>query len=102
MEREGKHIEVSAPTIEEAIAKGLVELGKAQDEVEIEVLSPGSRGVLGIGAKDAVVRLSFVEPEKAPSLEEGVEQIAKETLQELLTKMGVRAQVSIRPDEEMH
>jgi spoIIIJ-associated protein len=103
MEREGKHIEVSAPTIEEAIAKGLAELGKAQDEVEIEILSPGSRGVLGIGAKDAVVRLSFVEPEEeeGPPLEESVEQIARETLQELLTKMGVRAQVSIRPQGEM-
>ena len=103
MEREGKHIEVSAPTIEEAIAKGLAELWKAQDEVEIEILSPGSRGVLGIGAKDAVVRLSFVEPEEeeGPPLEESVEQIARETLQELLTKMGVRAQVSIRPQGEM-
>jgi len=102
MEGQGKHIEVSAPTIEEAIAKGLAELGKARDEVEIEILSPGSRGVLGIGAKDAVVRLSFVEPEEqGPPLEEDVEQIAREALQELLTKMGVRAQVSIRPKEEM-
>lgn len=102
MEGEAKSIEVSAPTVEEAIAKGLAELGKAEDEVEIEVLSPGSRGVLGIGAKDAVVRLSFIVPEeKAPPLEENVEQIARETLQELLTKMGVKAQVTIRPEEEI-
>jgi spoIIIJ-associated protein len=102
MEGEAKSIEVSAPAVEEAIAKGLAELGKAEDEVEIEVLSPGSRGVLGIGAKDAVVRLSFVEPEEeAPPLEESVEQIARETLQELLTKMGVKAQVTIRPEEEI-
>ncbi len=102
MEGAAKSIEVSAPTVEEAIAKGLAELGKVEDEVEIEVLSPGSRGMLGIGAKDALVRLSFVEPEKeAPPLEQSVEQIAKETLQELLTKMGVKAQVTIRPEEEM-
>jgi len=102
MEGEAKSIEVSAPTVEEAIAKGLAQLGKAEDEVEIEVLRPGSRGLFGIGAKDALVRLSFVEPEEeAPSVEESVEQIAKETLQELLSKMGVKAQVSIRPDEEM-
>ena len=102
MEGAAKSIEVSAPAVEEAIAKGLAELGKAEDEVEIEVLSPGSRGVLGIGAKDALVRLSFVEPEEeAPPLEQSVEQIAKETLQELLTKMGVKAQVTIRPEEEM-
>jgi spoIIIJ-associated protein len=102
MERETKSIEISAPTIEEAIAKGLAELGKAEDEVEVEVLNPGSRGLLGIGAKEALVRLSFVEPqEEAPPFEESVEQIAREALQELLAKMGVKAHVSVRPEEEM-
>jgi spoIIIJ-associated protein len=102
MERETKSIEISAPTIEEAIAKGLAELGKAEDEVEVEVLNPGSRGLLGIGAKEALVRLSFVEPqEEAPPFEESVEQIAREALQELLAKMGVKAHVSVRLEEEM-
>jgi spoIIIJ-associated protein len=103
MEVQTKSIEVSAPTVEEAIAKGLAELGKAEDEVEIEVLDPGSRGVLGIGAREALVRLSFVEPEEEEALpiEESVEQIARETLQELLAKLGVKAQVSMRPEEEM-
>jgi spoIIIJ-associated protein len=102
MEREAKSIEISAPTVEEAIAKGLAESGKAENEVEVEVLNPGSRGLLGIGAKEALVRLSFVEPqEEAPSFEESVEQIAMEALQELLAKMGVRAHVSVRPQEEM-
>ena len=103
MEGQAKSIEVSAPTVEEAIAKGLAESGKVKDEVEIEVLNPGSRGLLGIGAREALVRLSFVEPEEeeAPPIEESVEQIARETLQELLTKMEVKAGVSIRPEEEM-
>ncbi len=102
MEGEAKSIEVSAPTVEEAIATGLAELGRAEDEVEIEVLNPGSRGVLGIGSKEALVRLSFVEPEEeAPPLEQSVEQIARETLQELLAKMGVKARVFVRPEEEV-
>jgi spoIIIJ-associated protein len=102
MEGQAKSIEVSAPTVEEAIAKGLAELGKAEDEVEIKVLDPGSRGLLGIGDKEALVRLSFVEPEEeAPLPEKHTEQIARETLQELLVKMGVKAQVFIRPGEEM-
>jgi len=102
MEEEAKSIEVSAPTVEEAIAEGLAELGRAEDEVKIEVLDPGSRGVLGIGAKAALVRLSFVElEEEAPTLEENAEQVARETLQELLAKLGVKARVSIRPEEEM-
>jgi spoIIIJ-associated protein len=102
MEGTTRSIEVSAPTVEEAMAKGLAELGKAEDQVEIEVLDPGSRGLLGIGAKDALVRLSFVEPEEeAPPLEQSVEQIARDILQELLTKMGVKAQVFIRPEGEV-
>ena len=106
MEGQAAGIEISASTVEEAIAKGLAQLEKTQDEVEIQVLSPGSRGVLGIGSKDALVRLSFVEPEEeleeeAPLIEESVEQVARETLQELLAKMGVKASVSIRPEEEM-
>jgi spoIIIJ-associated protein len=100
---EAKSIEVSAPTVEEAIAKGLAELGKAEDEVEIEVLDAGSRGLLGIGAKEALIRLSLVEPEEeeAPPPEKRIEQIGRETLQELLAKMGVKARVSIRPEEEV-
>jgi spoIIIJ-associated protein len=102
MEGQAMSIEVSAPTVEEAIAKGLAELGKAEDEVEIEVLDPGSRGLLGIGAKEALIRLSFAEPqEETPPPEKHTEQIARETLQELLVKMGVKAQVFIRPEEEM-
>lgn len=102
MEGQTKSIEVSAPTVEEAITKGLAELGKAEDEVEVEVLDPGSRGLLGIGAKEALIRLSFAEPqEETPPPEKHTEQIARETLQELLVKMGVRARVSIRPEEEV-
>ncbi|MBC8265029.1 MAG: protein jag [Anaerolineales bacterium] len=106
MEGAEKNIEVSAPTVEEAIDKGLAKLGKAEDEVKIEVLGPGSRGVLGIGAKEALVRLSFVESEEEeeedpPPPEQSVAQIARETLHELLIKMKVKASVTIRPEEEI-
>ena len=85
MEGEAKSIEVSAATVEEAIAKGLAELEKTEDEAEIEVLDPGSRGLLGIGAKDALVRLSLVKPEaEAPPPEKHMEQIGRETLQEIV------------------
>lgn len=44
-----------AKTQEEAIEKGLQELGITRSEAEIEVNSPGKKGFLGFGAKDAVV-----------------------------------------------
>jgi len=60
------NLEVIAPSVEEAIAKGLSELGLSEDDVEVEVLDEGSRGVLGIGSRQARVRLSFKsEPDSA-------------------------------------
>lgn len=48
--------------VEAAIAAGLAALGLRRDQVEVEVLHPGSRGLLGIGAEDARVRLTVVRP----------------------------------------
>ncbi len=59
-------IEVNAPDAESAIAQGLVQLNLIRAEVKIEILEDGSRGVLGIGAKPARVRLTpFAEIEAA-------------------------------------
>ncbi len=50
-------LEVIAPTIEEAIAKGIDELGVPEEAVDIEILDPGSKGLFGIGSRQARVRL---------------------------------------------
>lgn len=50
-------LEVIAPTIEEAIEKGLEELGVAEQAVDVEILDPGSKGLFGIGSRQARVRL---------------------------------------------
>ena len=50
-------LEVIAPSVEEAIAKGLEELGIPEDAVEVEVLDAGSKGLFGIGTRQARVRL---------------------------------------------
>lgn len=52
--------------VEAAIAAGLAALGLRRDQVEVEVLHPGSRGLLGIGAEDARVRLTVVRPPSSP------------------------------------
>ncbi len=51
-------IEASGRNLEEAIRRGLVELGVAREQAEIEVLSEGRPGILGVGAQPARVRLS--------------------------------------------
>ncbi len=50
--------EFRAKTIEAAIAAGLAALRLTREEVEVEIVKYGSRGVLGIGAEEAVVRLT--------------------------------------------
>src|SRR5579872_498559 len=51
-------IEVSSSTVEQAISEALAQLGAAQDDVVIEVLATPRAGVLGLGARDARVRVS--------------------------------------------
>ena len=50
-------LEVIAPTIEEAIIKGLDDLGLSEDAVDVEILDEGSRGLFGLGSRHARIRL---------------------------------------------
>jgi spoIIIJ-associated protein len=74
MPQEKTTLEMIAPTTDEAIANGLKQLGITEDQVEIEVLDAGSRGLLGIGGRQARVRLTLknqseeqTEPTEKPS-----------------------------------
>lgn len=53
-----REIESNGSSVEEAIAAGLAELGVAREDVQVELLDEGSRGLLGIGARPARVRLT--------------------------------------------
>lgn len=55
-------IDTNAKTVNDAVALALQRLGKKQDEVDVEILSEGSRGILGIGAEDARVRVTVRRP----------------------------------------
>ena len=52
-------IEKKAKTKEEAISLALAEIGADESEVEIEVVEEGSKGFLGLGGKDAVVKVTY-------------------------------------------
>ena len=60
----GKQIEKSGKTVDEAIWNGVQEMGLSVDEVDIEIIQKGSLGLLGIGAKPAIVRLTEKEHEE--------------------------------------
>ena len=56
-----KTVEKSGKTIDIAIEAALAELGVEREDTNIEILEQGSKGIFGIGAKDAVVRVSMEE-----------------------------------------
>ncbi len=58
MSAEKTNLEIIAPSAEEAIERGLEQLGLTEDMVEVEVLDSGSRGLLGIGGRQSRVRLT--------------------------------------------
>ncbi|HML68980.1 MAG TPA: RNA-binding cell elongation regulator Jag/EloR [Clostridia bacterium] len=53
-----RSMEFSGHSVDEAIFIGLNEMGVTIDEVEIETIQSESKGLFGIGAKQAVVRLT--------------------------------------------
>ncbi|MCB9452051.1 MAG: protein jag [Anaerolineaceae bacterium] len=59
-------IEVTGDTIDDAIAKGLAELGVGPGDVIVEVLEEPSRGMFGLGARPARVRLKLFKPPTPP------------------------------------
>lgn len=56
-----KSIIKQAKNKEEAIRLALNEIGKNRSEVEIEVIEEGSTGFLGLGSKDAVIKVIYDE-----------------------------------------
>lgn len=53
-------LEIIAPTVEEAIAQGLAQLGLTADAVSVEVLDAGNKGLFGLGKHQVRVRLTVV------------------------------------------
>ena len=104
-------VEVTAPTVEEAIARGAAELGVAPDAVDVQVLDEGGKGMFGLGLRQPRVRLTVKaavssearEVRPTPRLSEAPEvdddealRVTIDTLDELLQRMGVDAKVLAR------
>ncbi len=60
-------LEVIAPTVEEALSKGLAELGLPAEAVSMEVLDAGSKGFLGLGGRQVRIRLTVKGPDVEPA-----------------------------------
>ncbi len=123
MTEERTKLEVIAPSVEEAVEKGLNDLGLTLDDVEVEILDEGKRGLFGLSARQARIALKIktnrVAPAKEiaaaevePSSQDAIEEtevstdgeaeevsIARETIKIILEKMNVDAMVKARLGE---
>lgn len=75
-----KSIEKVGRTVDEAITEALIELGASRDEVNIEIISKGSKGFMGFGAKEAKVKVILKESEIEVTPEIKEENIFKRKL----------------------
>ena len=72
-------IKVSDVSVEKAIQKGLRQLGLSQDQVLVEVISEGKKGLFGFGQKNAEVALT---PVATMVSEEVVEEVVEPVVEE--------------------
>jgi spoIIIJ-associated protein len=109
-------LEVIAQSVEEAIEKGLTDLGLDRDKVEITVLDEGGQGLLGLGSRQARVRISVIGEEESLLADTKIDseqeqtssdqqldetlKLTEEIVSELLEKMNLVANVKARYGEE--
>jgi spoIIIJ-associated protein len=108
-------LEVIAPSIEEAVSRGVEQLGVPREMVEVDVLDEGSKGFLGIGGRQVRVRLTLkaaeteAQPQAAASKPAETAAAAPsgdtlldfsiQTTGELLAKMKIKARVEAKYGE---
>ena len=82
-----RQVEATGRTVEEAVDQALTQLGAAVEDVDLEVLDPGARGMFGLGVRDARVRVTLRESPAAA---------AHHFAERLLKLMGFAATVRAR------
>jgi spoIIIJ-associated protein len=93
-----KELEISARTVEEATHQALEQMGLRLDQVDIEVISEGKQGLLGIGSEAARIRVSE-SANRIPHDE--IVVCAQEILETLLAYMGLDTSVFCRYNESV-
>jgi spoIIIJ-associated protein len=87
-------IEITAATVEQAIEKAEAQLGLSRDEFEVEVVQEGRSGILGVGGREAVIRV-------IPTSATAGDVVAKvsEILGRLLALLGIPGRVEVVSSE---
>lgn len=94
-----KSVETTGKTVDEAIAQALIQLGVPSDQVDIEVLEEGSKGILGLFGKMTRIRATL----KEDSEEEIYNDLAaiRETISEIKEEKTEPVQEVVKPEPEV-
>ena len=85
--------EFRGKSVEAATNAGLAALRLSLEDVTVEIVRPGSRGVLGIGAEDAVVRVTAIGAVKAaPAAASAKSEVEPATVSRPTPTPAVRAE----------
>jgi spoIIIJ-associated protein len=82
--------EITAGTVEQAIEKAEAQLGLSRDRFKVEVVREGRSGILGVGGREAVIRVSLV----TAAAEDVVSRVT-DILGTLLGLMEVQGEVEV-------
>jgi spoIIIJ-associated protein len=98
MSPENTTIEVISSSVDEAIKEGLEKLGLKEDDVEVEVIEKGGRGLFGLGSHQAKVKLTVKESvfQKAKPASESVGEMAG-----VQTSSAISANLTPEQDHEL-
>lgn len=104
-----REVERAGATVDEAVGSALEELGIERDQARIDVIQEPKAGVLGVGGREAIVRVSESEAEAEPEVADveeregsgvraaGLEDLEEQAdavadfIDELLAKMDIDA-----------
>lgn len=85
--------EFSGKNIDEALTNATVSLGLTSDQIKYEVVDEGSAGFLGIGSKDAIIKVCV-------SSDENPKEVAEEFLKNVFEAMQLEVNITINYIEE--
>ena len=83
-------IEISAKTLDDAITEASIKLGTTSDNIQYEVIDKGSAGFLGIGSKEAKIKVWI----KSTPVDD-----AKDFLNKIFNAMNIEVEILFDTDE---
>src|SRR5512143_2239079 len=92
-------LEIIAPTVEQALAQGLAQLGLPATAVSVEVLDSGSSGLFGLGSRQVRVRLTVNPPEGTPAPVEKPAAVASPASKERPKRERPRPEQKAKPEK---